>query len=72
MDNILKHTGITDKILNAFFKKVYHRLGYGFLEKVYETRHITTVYPYSVSIWNLAHLIQFFIRVRPRLSASNF
>jgi len=32
----LKHSEITDKILFAFFKKVYHRLGYGFLEKVYE------------------------------------
>jgi len=32
----LKHGEITDKILYAFFKKVYHRLGYGFLEKVYE------------------------------------
>ena len=32
----LKSADITDKILLAFFKKVYHRLGYGFLEKVYE------------------------------------
>jgi len=32
----LKHADITDKILYAFFKKVYHQLGYGFLEKVYE------------------------------------
>lgn len=32
----LKYADITDKILHAFFKKVYHRLGYGFLEKVYE------------------------------------
>src|SRR5258706_2177166 len=34
--NDLKHFNITDKILHAFFKKVYPRLGYGFLEKVYE------------------------------------
>jgi GxxExxY protein len=31
----LKHADITDKILKAFFTKVYRRLGYGFLEKVY-------------------------------------
>jgi len=35
-DNQLTYTELTDKILHAFFKKVYHRLGYGFLEKVYE------------------------------------
>jgi GxxExxY protein len=33
---VLKHSDITDKILHVFFKKVYHQLGYGFLEKVYE------------------------------------
>ncbi len=32
----LKHSDITSKILNAFLKQVYPRLGYGFLEKVYE------------------------------------
>ena len=32
----LKHKDITDKILHAFFKVVYPKLGYGFLEKVYE------------------------------------
>ncbi len=31
----LKHFEITDQILNAFFKRVYPALGYGFLEKVY-------------------------------------
>ncbi|MBI4786525.1 MAG: GxxExxY protein [Chloroflexi bacterium] len=36
MDATLKHKELTDKILYAFFKKVYARLGYGFLEKVYE------------------------------------
>ncbi len=30
-----KHSDITEKIINAFFK-VYNTLGYGFLEKVYE------------------------------------
>jgi GxxExxY protein len=30
-----KHSGITEKILAAFYK-VYNTLGYGFLEKVYE------------------------------------
>lgn len=33
---VFKHKEITDKILNVFFKQVYHVLGYGFLEKVYE------------------------------------
>jgi GxxExxY protein len=33
---VLKHSEITDKILHVFFKKVYHTLGCGFLEKVYE------------------------------------
>ena len=32
----LKHGDITDIILRVFYKKVYHNLGYGFLEKVYE------------------------------------
>ncbi len=31
-----KHWGITDKILFAFYKRVYAELGTGFLEKVYE------------------------------------
>ncbi|MBI5301872.1 MAG: GxxExxY protein [Chloroflexi bacterium] len=31
-----KHKAITEKILSVFFKKVYHTLGYGVLEKVYE------------------------------------
>lgn len=30
-----KHSGLTDTIINAFYT-VYNRLGYGFLEKVYE------------------------------------
>lgn len=30
------HKEITDKVLHAFFKRVYGTLGYGFLEKVYE------------------------------------
>ena len=36
MGDGLKHADVTDKILHAFFKKVYPKLGYGFLEKVYE------------------------------------
>jgi GxxExxY protein len=35
MEEKLKYADITDKILKAFFTKVYRRLGYGFLEKVY-------------------------------------
>ena len=36
MGDALTHADVTDKILHAFFKKVYPKLGYGFLEKVYE------------------------------------
>ena len=36
VDQQLEHANVTDKILYAFFKKVYPQLGYGFLEKVYE------------------------------------
>ncbi|MBM4461583.1 MAG: GxxExxY protein [Chloroflexi bacterium] len=36
MNETLKHADVTDKILHAFYKKVYPKLGYGFLEKVYE------------------------------------
>ncbi|WP_420628669.1 GxxExxY protein [Candidatus Leptofilum sp.] len=32
----LKHRDITGAILHAFYKRVYAKLGYGFLEKVYE------------------------------------
>ena len=32
---ILKHSEITDKILHAFYKRVYPALGYGFLERIY-------------------------------------
>ena len=32
----LKHGELISKILEAFFKRVYQQLGYGFLEKVYE------------------------------------
>jgi len=31
----LKHTNITEKIISCFYK-VYNKLGYGFLENVYE------------------------------------
>ena len=36
MGDALKHADVTDKILHAFFTKVYPKLGYGFLERVYE------------------------------------
>jgi GxxExxY protein len=35
-DVTLKHREITEKILHVFFKEVYHQLGYGFQEKVYQ------------------------------------
>jgi GxxExxY protein len=35
MNENFKHSDITDKIIKAFYN-VYNKLGYGFLEKVYE------------------------------------
>ncbi len=35
MKENFKHSGITKRIINAYFK-VYNQLGHGFLEKVYE------------------------------------
>ncbi len=35
MDNNFLHSNITEKIIKAFYN-VYNKLGYGFLEKVYE------------------------------------
>ena len=35
MNSNYKHSEITDKIIRAFYN-VYNKLGYGFLEKVYE------------------------------------
>jgi GxxExxY protein len=35
MDENYKHTEITEKIIKSFYI-VYNRLGYGFLEKIYE------------------------------------
>lgn len=35
MNENFKHSEITDKIIKAFYN-VYNKLGYGFLEKVYE------------------------------------
>ena len=35
MNENYKHTDVTDKIIKAFYT-VYNKLGYGFLEKVYE------------------------------------
>lgn len=35
MDDNFKHSEITNRIIKAFYK-VYNKLGYGFLEKVYE------------------------------------
>ena len=32
---VFKHTDITEQIIGAFYD-VYNKLGYGFLEKVYE------------------------------------
>ena len=35
MENLTQLNELTDRVINCFFK-VYNKLGYGFLEKVYE------------------------------------
>ena len=35
MEDLLKHRGLTDKIIGTFYE-VYNELGFGFLESVYE------------------------------------
>lgn len=47
MTKEFKHQEITDKILKAFFV-VYNKLGYGFLEKVYERALIIELRKYGL------------------------
>ena len=46
----LKHKEITDKILHAFFKVVFPKLGYGFLEKVYENAMVIALQSQSMDV----------------------
>ena len=45
----LKHGDLTDKIIGAFYK-VYNRLGYGFLEKVYENALVLELRKQGLSV----------------------
>jgi GxxExxY protein len=42
------HSEITDKIIKAFYN-VYNRLGYGFLEKVYENAMLIEIAKFGLS-----------------------
>ncbi len=44
-----KHSDITDKIINAFFK-AYNKLGFGFLEKVYERAMIIELKKHNLTV----------------------
>jgi len=48
MENDYKHSDITDKIIRAFYN-VYNRLGFGFLEKVYERALIIELKKFELS-----------------------
>ena len=56
----LKHSKITSKILNAFLKQVYPRLGYGFLEKVYENAMVIALRQRGLKVEQQARINVFF------------
>jgi GxxExxY protein len=64
MDNYppvdLKHKDITDIILHAFFKIVYPRLGYGFLEKVYENAMFIALQDLGLKVLQQANITVYF------------
>lgn len=49
MINNFQHSDITDKIIKSFFN-VYNKLGYGFLEKVYENSMIIELGKYGLNV----------------------
>ncbi|MFI5175291.1 MAG: GxxExxY protein [Terriglobia bacterium] len=57
---ILKHQEITDKILHVFFKEVYHKLGYGFLERVYESALVMELRNLGLKVERQAKIKVFF------------
>ncbi|MBC8385181.1 MAG: GxxExxY protein [Candidatus Cloacimonetes bacterium] len=61
MDNkkMLLHSEITDKILNAFYF-VYNKLGYGFLEKVYENAMVIKLKELGFSVEQQKNIKVFF------------
>ena len=56
----LKHKEITDKILHAFFKVVYPKLGYGFLEKVYENALAISLTEIGLKVQQQARILVYF------------
>jgi GxxExxY protein len=56
----LKHKDITDIILHAFFKIVYPRLGYGFLEKVYENAMFIALQDLGLKVLQQANITVYF------------
>jgi GxxExxY protein len=56
----LKHAEITDKILFAFFKEVYPKLGYGFLEKVYENALVMVLRRLGLRVEPQARIMVYF------------
>jgi len=51
MNTNYKHSEITDKIIKAFYN-VYNKLGYGFLEKVYEHAMLIELPKFGLSCQN--------------------
>jgi len=49
MNDLSKYNDITDKVIKAFYY-VYNKLGYGFLEKVYENAMVVTLKKYGCNI----------------------
>jgi GxxExxY protein len=56
----LKHSDITEKILNAFFKIVYPQLGFGFLEKVYENALAIALRQMGLKVEQQARILVYF------------
>lgn len=49
MTDILTQKDITDKVIKSFYY-VYNKLGYGFLEKVYENAMVITLKKYDCNV----------------------
>ncbi|GAB1469254.1 GxxExxY protein [Chloroflexota bacterium] len=56
----LKHKDVTEKILHAFYKVVYPRLGYGFLEKVYENAMVIALTSLGLKVEQQVKLLVYF------------
>jgi GxxExxY protein len=49
MEDNYKHSEITDLIIKAFYK-VYNKLGYGFLERVYENALLLELISFDLEV----------------------